>query len=61
MIGHYSKWVNLFSLAAYTAAVFMIAEGYFWAGIILIGAETALAAGVHSVIGKSIPGGKTEK
>ena len=38
----YIKWLNFASLAAYAAAVFMIADGHYWPGIAFIGSGTSL-------------------
>ena len=36
------KWMPVIALVFFVAAVFMIAEGYFWNGIVFIGAGTSL-------------------
>ena len=38
----FTKWLDFASVAAYAAAVFMIANGHFWPGIAFIGAGTSL-------------------
>ncbi len=38
----FAKWLPVLSLASYAAAVFMIADGYYWPGIAFIGAGTSL-------------------
>ena len=44
------KWMPVIALAFFVAAVFMIADGHFWNGIVFIGAGTSLssAAAVYS-------------
>ena len=36
------KWMPVIALAFFVAAVFLIAEGHFWNGIVFIGAGTSL-------------------
>ena len=36
------KWMPVIALACFVAAVFMIADGHFWNGIVFIGAGTSL-------------------
>ncbi|MBQ6361517.1 MAG: hypothetical protein IJJ25_10305 [Lachnospiraceae bacterium] len=38
------KWMPVIALACFAAAVFMIADGYFWPGIVFIGAGTSLSS-----------------
>ncbi|MBR2256088.1 MAG: hypothetical protein IJ899_01870 [Blautia sp.] len=38
------KWMPIIALACFTAAVFMIADGYFWNGIAFAGAGTSLSS-----------------
>ncbi len=38
------KWMPVIALACFAVAVFMIAEGYYWPGIVFIGA----GAGIYS-------------
>ncbi len=38
------KWMPVLALACFAAAVFMIAEGYYWIGIAFIGAGAALSS-----------------
>ncbi len=40
----FEKWMPVLALACFAAAVFMIAEGYYWFGIILIGAGACLSS-----------------
>ncbi len=43
------KWMPVLALACFAAAVFVIADGYYWPGIALIGAGACLfsAAAVY--------------
>ena len=41
MKDEFAKWMPVIALACFAAAVFLIAEGYFWPGIALIGARRA--------------------
>ena len=43
------KWMPVLALACFVAAVFLIADGHFWNGIVFIGAGTSLfsAAAVY--------------
>ena len=43
------KWMPVIALACFVAAVFLIADGHFWNGIVFIGAGTSLstAAKIH--------------
>ena len=43
------KWLPLLALISFAAAVFLIADGYYWPGITFIGAGASLssAAAVH--------------
>ena len=36
------KWIQVLALACFVAAVFMIADGYYWPGIAFIGAGTSI-------------------
>ncbi len=38
------KWMPVIALACFAVAVFMIADGYFWPGIVFIGAGTSLSS-----------------
>ena len=38
------KWMPVMALASFAAAVFMIADGYYWPGIALVGAGTSLSS-----------------
>ena len=38
------KWMPVIALACFAAAVFLIAEGYFWPGIALIGDRTSFSS-----------------
>lgn len=38
------KWMPLLAIACFAAAVFLIADGYFWPGIAFIGAGTSLSS-----------------
>ena len=38
------KWMPVVALACFAVAVFMIADGYFWPGIVFIGAGTSLSS-----------------
>ena len=38
------KWMPILAIACVAAAVFMIADGYLWPGIEVIGAETSLSS-----------------
>ena len=38
------KWMPVIALACFAAAVFMIAAGHFWNGIVFIGAGTSLSS-----------------
>ena len=35
------KWMSVIALACFVAAVFMIADGHFWIGIVFIGAGSS--------------------
>ena len=39
-----AKWMPVLALAFFAAAVFMIADGYFWPGIVLIGAGAGFSS-----------------
>ena len=38
------KWLPVLALACFAAAVFLIADGHFWNGIVFIGAGTSLSS-----------------
>ena len=38
------KWMPVLALACFAAAVFLIADGHFWNGIVFIGAGTSLSS-----------------
>ena len=38
------KWMPFLALACFAAAVFMIADGHFWNGIVFIGAGASLSS-----------------
>ena len=38
------KWLPVLALACFAAAVFMIADGHFWNGIVFIGAGASLSS-----------------
>lgn len=38
------KWMSFLALASFVAAVFMIADGYFWPGIAFMVAGTVLSS-----------------
>ena len=38
------KWIPVIALAFFVAAVFMIADGHFWNGMVFIGAGTSLSS-----------------
>ena len=38
------KWLPVIALACFAAAVFMIADGHFWNGIVFIGAGASLSS-----------------
>ena len=38
------KWMPVIALAFFAAAVFMIADGHFWNGIVFIGAGASLSS-----------------
>ena len=38
------KWMPVIALAFFVVAVFMIADGHFWNGIVFIGAGTSLSS-----------------
>ena len=38
------KWMPVIALACFVAAVFLIADGHFWNGIVFIGAGTSLSS-----------------
>ncbi len=38
------KWMSILALISFAAAVFMIADGYYWPGIAFIGAGTSLSS-----------------
>ena len=38
------KWMPVLALASFAAAVFMIADGYYWPGIAFVGAGTSLSS-----------------
>ena len=40
----FMKWMPVLALACFVVAVFMIAEGYFWPGIVFVGAGTSLSS-----------------
>lgn len=40
------KWMPFLALVSFGAAVFLIADGYFWNGIVFIGAGTSLSSAV---------------
>ena len=42
MSEQFVKWMPVIALAFFVAAVFMIADGHFWNGIVFIGAGTGL-------------------
>lgn len=37
------KWMPFLALVSFVAAVFLIADGYFWNGIVIIGVGTSLS------------------
>ena len=38
------KWMPVLALACFVAAVFLIADGHFWNGIVFIGAGASLSS-----------------
>ena len=38
------KWMPAIALACFAAAVFMIADGHFWNGVVFIGAGASLSS-----------------
>ena len=38
------KWIPVIALAFFVAAVFMIADGHFWNGVVFIGAGASLSS-----------------
>lgn len=42
------KWMPVLALASFAAAVFMIADGYYWPGVAFIGAGTSLYSATAS-------------
>ena len=38
------KWLPVIALACFVAAVFLIADGHFWNGIVFIGAGASLSS-----------------
>ena len=38
------KWMPVLALACFAAAVFLIADGHFWNGIVFIGAGASLSS-----------------
>ncbi len=38
------KWMPFLALVSFVAAMFLIADGYFWSGIVFIGAGTSLSS-----------------
>ena len=38
------KWMPVIALACFAAAVFMIADGYYWPGIVFIAAGASLSS-----------------
>ena len=38
------KWMPILAIACFAAAVFMIADGFFWPGIAFIGAGASLSS-----------------
>ena len=44
MKGQFLKWISFLALMAFVAAVFMIVDGCYWLGIILIGAGASFAS-----------------
>ena len=38
------KWMPVIALASFAAAVFLIADGYYWHGIAFVGAGTSLSS-----------------
>ena len=38
------KWMPFLALASFAAAVFLIADGHFWNGIVFIGAGASLSS-----------------
>ena len=40
----YVKWMPVIALACFVAAVFLIADGHFWNGIVFIGARASLSS-----------------
>ena len=38
------KWMPVIALAFFVTAVFMIADGHFWNGIVFLGAGTSLSS-----------------
>ena len=39
------KWLPVIALACFVAAVFLIADGHFWNGVVFIGAGASLSSG----------------
>ena len=44
MSEQFVKWMPVIALAFFVAAVFMIADGHFWNGIVFIGAGASLSS-----------------
>ena len=40
------KWLPVLALACFVIAVFMIADGHFWNGVVFIGAGASLSSAV---------------
>ena len=40
----FAKWLPVIALACFVAAVFLIADGHFWNGIVFIGAGMSLSS-----------------
>jgi len=40
----FAKWLPVIALACFVAAVFLIADGHFWNGVVFIGAGASLSS-----------------
>ena len=55
------KWLPVIALACFVAAVFLIADGHFWNGVVFIGAGASLSSAAVVYKKKNDASGKDQE
>ncbi len=55
------KWIPVLALVSFVAAVFLIADGYYWNGIVFIGAGASLSSAAVIYKKKNVGSDGSEK